>query len=610
MPRSVAEYIVKLQNMKKNVASYFNGPVTNVQLDMFLDDLRSMKEAHDAGYLEGPAENSYEDLIQELKTPNNETAIHQEIKKRAINAFTNMAGDLTCDAAFDADYYSSLYELISNDEKLREERTEYEQKKWAEDQYNNEMRNAFKNHDRNALDEAKTARDAEGFTDVRNQFINEGYEQGKLFNSCNKISNYIVENKNKGNKTDEEKYRFERIERMSSSHLFLPFMKVANDINKDKEKTLYNENVMKAAMEQAIKAAEQKQQAEREKKVADFKNARDTHIDNIQNQFKQFNKIRDRLGELNTGKSTKMFDQMFQQMDIFNTLRWDQDNYKESCLSKDLPTHYSEYIKKMMEKVDDYIKYKQKQFFPGKLGKQRLQAARDMKALLTEMQNEMNHFNDYRSEHTDEADALKVQMNLETAQSAHKNNAAEENVAKQAENKDALNDALDQTQNHADERHVDERHVDEKHADEKHADEKHADEKHADEKHADEKNVGKQTEQNVAEKDQNIPQENQKQQPDGPTREELLAPYSAILKPLHGEFREIVERDLLNAIYKKMNAQKAAPQQKPKEKISFDQLRKEMTHEKEVSGKVKRSKEADELRATVKRPTLDAPLKK
>ncbi len=417
MPRNIVEDTEKLQKLKNTAVACLTGAATPVQMDLFLDELKTMKTAYDLEELTGPSKTAYEELLETLRAPEAETELHKEIKKRAMNAFSNMAGKLDSDAAFDAGYYSDLYELVSNEDRIKAERTGYVQKKWAEDQCNQDLRKAIEAYDQEALDQAKRDREENGYTEVRNQLREEGFEKGKLFQSCTEVLKYLAENRKKADKTEYERDKLARIEDLRNSHLFVPYMKVVYDINKDKDKILYDDKNMQEALEQSKKAAEQAKRAEKEEKTADFIKHRDEHVTDVMKQFRDFEVLKVRLRVLDTGKKSDLFDQMLGQIKKFDDAKkrggWDnQESYKKDCLYENRYVHYRNQFKDIMPKLDDYIHNQQRRFFRGRLGKQRLEAAQQMRDLLEQMSEGMKSFKDYRDAHKVELIAVMEDMDL------------------------------------------------------------------------------------------------------------------------------------------------------------------------------------------------------
>ncbi len=417
MPSTVQKYTDQLKKLKENAAQYFENAPTPEQLEQFLTELKSVQDANSLGQITGTAKEAYDDLFATLKGPKEETAIHKEVKKRAIDAFTKMEGNLSNDAAYAAGYYSKLYELISNEERIKEERTEYARKNAAEDKYNQEMRSAIKAGDQNALDRAKAARETNGFTEIRNQLKNEGYEKGKFFKSCTDVFQYLADNKKKENKTEEEQAKFNRIGRIMKSHLFVPYMKIVHNIQKDKEAILYYDVDLQESMKQLKKSEEMAEQAkeaakkaEKERNAADFAKHRDEHVADIKAKFSQYTQIMTRLKELSEGKKTGYFDVMQGRGTSLSDNRWDNEKYKEKCLYDAITNQYDKKVQSVLEKVDEYIQHKERQLFKGKIGKQRLDVARELKTVLTQMQTSMNDFKTYRREHPQELGALMDQI--------------------------------------------------------------------------------------------------------------------------------------------------------------------------------------------------------
>ncbi len=570
---NVYEYVNKLKQMKDIAISCFDGHATHGQVKLFVDTLKSMKEANELGMLTGQAQEAYTDLIETLKAQQDETDIQREIKERAMNAFTNMAGNLNSDAAFDAGNYSEMYELVSNKERIRKERTEYEQKRWAEDQFNNEMRNAIKAHDPKALDQALREREQYGFTEIRNQFKKDGYEQGKVFKSCTEVLQYSIENKKKENKTEEEQAKYDRIEGLRKSHLFIPYMKVVYDISKDKEKILYNDESLQKAKDHSLQTSEKKID------TTDIVKHRDEHAADIKEKFKQFDEISARLNSLYAGKKTDKFKEMVHQMDLFNLKKLDNEMYKENCLNDGMMDRYQKAMKDLTEKVDVYIQHKQRQIFPGKLGKDRLAAAKEMKALLTGMQTSMQKFKKYSSQHPQERYTLMSQMmqerkakELEAAAKEQKTienavaapgkpvQAPEKQDANQnlkSEKRNSVAAAPTQTRRSRSNSMVQKSPVIKKGA--------------------------------FTEEDRKLLAQISSQ-----TKEQLLAPYSIMFSIAKGELREKLEKDMLNSINRK------------RELLTFKQLRDETSLKRDEGNKTKRLKEAEDVKMS-RKLKLDPP---
>lgn len=404
-PKNYVADTAKLMNMNMIANLCMDGQAADKQIEQFVDDLRSMKKAYDLGELTGAAKTSYEDLMETLKAPENETVLHKKIKERAMDAFTKMAGDLDSEAAVDADDYSALYKSVSNENRINRERTGYEQKRLAEDQYNSEMRRAIKVHDRVALEQAKREREESGFAEVRKQIRDDGYEQGKLFQSCTEVLKYLAENKKTDDKTEAERNKFKRIEKLRQSHLFLPYMGVVYDINKDKEKIIYEDKNMQDALKQS-------KQEEKEKKVADFIKNRDEHVDYIMRKFQEYEVLKTRLIVLNNEKKPDRFSEMIGQIKKFdeakNKLKWDDpESYKNDCLYDKKLNYAGDQFKAVLPKLEDYINHQQRKFFlgkffQGKLGKERLERAKQMRKTLNKMSTEMVGFKGYRDARKEE----------------------------------------------------------------------------------------------------------------------------------------------------------------------------------------------------------------
>ncbi len=416
MPKKV-QYTEQLKKLKETAIQYFGNNPTPEQMDQFLEELQSVQNANSIGFLTGADKEAYNDLVTTLKEPHDETAIHKAIKKRAIDAFTNMNGDLSSDAALEASRYSKLYEFISNEKRLKEERIEYERKNAAEGKYNQEIRSAIKAGSQEALDQAKAAREANGFTEIRNQLKNEGYGKGKIFKSCTDVFLYLGYNRKKENKTAEEQAQFNRIDRMKKSHLFVPYMKIVDNIHNDKEAILYSDATLQESMERLKESEEMIKRAkeavkkeEKERKAADFAKHRDEHAADINAKFSRYIQIMDQLKELSAGRSTEYFNTMRDRGTTLYQNRWNDEKYKETCLYDTITDKYDKQIQNVLEKVDEYIQHKERQFFKGKIGKQRLDAARELKTVLTEMQTSMQNFKTYRKEHPQELGTLMDQM--------------------------------------------------------------------------------------------------------------------------------------------------------------------------------------------------------
>ncbi len=204
---------------------------------------------------------------------------------------------------------------------------------------------------------------------------------------------------------------------MKKSHLFVPYMKIVDNIHKDKEAILYSDATLQESMEH-LKASEEMikrvkkaaKNAAKEKNAADFVKHRDEHAADIKDKFNRYIQIMDQLNELSAGRKTGYFDTMQERGSSLYNNRWDNEKYKETCLYDAITGQYDKRVQDVLESVDEYIQHKERQFFKGKIGKQRLDAARELKTVLTEMQTSMENFKNYRREHPQELGTLMDQM--------------------------------------------------------------------------------------------------------------------------------------------------------------------------------------------------------
>ncbi len=609
---NVNYYIEEIEKLKKSAQLCLSGSATSAQMDLFFDAFQLMKWNNDNGELTGQAKVAYENFINTLKEPENETEIHKEIKNRAMEALAKMGGNLNSDAAMDAQYYSELYELVSNEKRIIAERTEYEQKRWAEDQFNNEIRNALKTNNSKALDEAQIDREKYGFSDIRKQFEKDGNEQSKLFKSCTTVLDYLTEYSQKENKTEEELGKMAGANKLRNSHLFMPYMKVAYEINNDKDKILYNEEKIQESIKRSNYVPER---AEKDEKLANFTTKRDEHVKDIMDRFKRFDQISKQMDTLSKGKMTDHFRSMFVQMNVFNANKWNNENYKENCLNTENMVRFDNNIDDMLKQVSDYIKYKERQIFPGKLGKQRLSAAREMQAILTGMKTSMQEFKNYSEEHKQEANTLMTQMyearrqdvknqKVEAQPIKHeakdpeveaqpiKHEAKDPEVEAQPIKQEAKNQKIEaqpikqEAKNH-------EAEVQPRRARSNSVSLKSPKIREAEA-----------TDRLILKFDQKELDEFSKLD-----REKLLAPYKKFIDAFpEGKFRTDAENNFLRDIVNKTKAQNPAQEQSKKEKISFAKLQHEAFSAKEEADKIRRPKEAEDIK-TKRKLSLDPPAK-
>ncbi len=390
-----------------------SGKATPQQMETTVDLLQSLKKHYDSGKLDEKSEKSYEKLLDTLKAPKEETELHKAIKKRALDSLAKCAGNMTEEAISDALFYNELYEDVSNSKRINAECEKNEKKYHIERETAVCLQFALKDHDQRELQDQMIRRDRDGLTAERNQLINENFEQGKLFQSCSialqSLSEYSEKEAKKEAKTLEDVVMHNHTKDLRHAFLFAPYMDVVKVMTEVKDRNIYSKETLQTALEQF---GEEKDT----KNIADFEECIEEHNNRIMQKFEEYDALQERIYELNKGKKPKTFDNMLDQMEIFGRNKWNNGQYKENCLYGAWMDQYNSQLEQMLGKVDAYIRRKESQFFPGKIGRQRLEAARDMHRVLTAMREQMKEFRKYASAERQQEVQYKRMMRKQKAQ--------------------------------------------------------------------------------------------------------------------------------------------------------------------------------------------------
>lgn len=409
-----------------------SGKATPQQMETTVDLLQSLKKHYDSGKLDEKSENSYKELLNTLKAPKEETELHKAIKKRALDSLAKCAGNMTEEAISDALFYNDLYRDVSNSERIKTEREKNKKKYHIEVETAVGMQFAIKEHDLRALQDQMRRRDRDGLTAERNQLINENFEEGKLFQSCSTAFQLLSEYSKKEQKTIDDMLMYDQIKKLRKAFLFAPYMDVVKVMTDVKDRNIYSKETLQTALKQFGEEKDTKD-------IADFEKCIEDHNNRIMHRFEEYNALQERIYELNKGKRSKTFDNMLNQMDIFAQNKWNNEQYKENCLYDARMNQYNIQLEQMLGKVDAYIRRKESQFFPGKIGRQRLEAARDMHRVLTAMREQMKEFRKYAS--------AERQQEVQYKRMIRKQKAQEQKVQEQKVQEQKVQDQKVQDQN-------------------------------------------------------------------------------------------------------------------------------------------------------------------
>lgn len=399
-------YIKLMQFLRKRAIKYSKDPNSFhvIEADIFTNVLSFVKNEHDRNVFNDEEKLHYKEFVHELQSMDLDV-VRKEIKNRAMSSLQCVYGDLTNDFnrynIDEANRYSDLYKLLTDDLELSLQKMTYETQKASEKKMNAGIRDAIDRGDQKALDVWKEKRKTEGFVDVRNQLQEEGFEEGRTFGACSAVLKEMDELKNKENRTPDEKKRYERDLNLRNSNLFVSHMMMTRYMNKNPERDLYIEEKMQESLENSKKRLQ-------ENKIHAFEQYRDEHAAQMAGKFERFGQLLQKAQTSYTKKETANFGNVMKTLNAINAYNWNE-NYGKNSIYEAHQNIYNKGLERALDTLDTYIQGKQKPRFPfmmGKVAKERLDEAKEMRALLAEIQNDMKAFRSYVGEHTMETAAL------------------------------------------------------------------------------------------------------------------------------------------------------------------------------------------------------------
>ena len=401
------------------------------ETDIVMNELLYVKNAHDRNELNDEEKLRYKNFVYKLKSMDCDL-IRKEIENRAMCSFKSIQGDLTTDSQCfnieQANSYSDLYNLLADYQQLSREKFNYESKEASEKEMNAGIRDAIDRGDQEALDAWKERRKNTGFVDVRKQLQEEEFEKGNTFGACNAVLKELDELEHKKDRTPDEKKRYERDLKLKNSSLFGPYMLITRHMNQNPERDLYVEEKMQESLENAkeqlkketekrlreekrLKEETEKRLKEesekrlKENKIRAFEQYRDEHAAQMAAQFERFNQLFQNAQTTYTKKETADFGKVMKELNSINDYNWNE-NYGKNSIYEAHQNIYNKGLERALDTLDTYIQKPRFSRMMGSLAKERLEEAKEMRDLLTEIEINMKAFRSYVGEHTMETAAL------------------------------------------------------------------------------------------------------------------------------------------------------------------------------------------------------------
>lgn len=414
MPKKKQDYGKKIQELREMTQEYRKNPdkFTGKDADLFLYELIHIKNMNASEPFQDNEKISYRLLFDDLQGDQNDV-IHTEIKKRAMDAFLeindNLNGEQKQYKIEEAICYSELYKDVLDEVTKINLKVDYEMKQMKENKLNADIRDAINKGNQKILDELKESRKKTGFVNIRNQFQEEGFEKGKMFQACNIILKEINEIEQKKTRTRQDAFLHERDLLLKQSPLFDSYMQITHDINNNPERDLYVEEKMQESLEKTQKQLNEKASVEREEKINLFEQKRKQHVLDMAQEFEKFDEQFHNAEMSYDKKRTNNFGSVMQALGALKDYKWNE-NYGKNSIYEAYQERYDKGIEKALDTLDTYIQGKSRfAFLRRKLGNERLEQAQQMRELLGEIRNKMQEYRSTVKEHPMETGALMEQ---------------------------------------------------------------------------------------------------------------------------------------------------------------------------------------------------------
>ena len=408
------DYGKKIQELREMTQEYRKNPdkFTGEDADLFLYELIHIKNMNASEPFQDNEKIRYRLLFDDLQGDQNDV-IHTEIKKRAMDAFLeindNLNGEQKKYKIEEAICYSELYKDVLDEVTKINLRVDYDMKQMKENKLNADIRDAINKGNQKILDELKESRKKTGFVNVRNQFQEEGFEKGKMFQACNIILKEINEIEQKKTRTRHDAFLHERDLLLKQSPLFDSYMQITHDINNNPERDLYVEEKMQESLEKTQKQLNEKASVEREEKINLFEQKRKQHVLDMAQEFEKFDEQFHNAEMSYDKKKTNNFGSVMQALGALKDYKWNE-NYGKNSIYEAYQERYDKGIEKALDTLDTYIQGKSRfAFLRRKLGNERLEQAQQMRELLGEIRNKMQEYRSTVKEHPMETGALMEQ---------------------------------------------------------------------------------------------------------------------------------------------------------------------------------------------------------
>ena len=408
------DYGKKIQELREMTQEYRKNPdkFTGKDADLFLYELIHIKNMNASEPFQDNEKISYRLLFDDLQGDQNDV-IHTEIKKRAMDAFLeindNLNGEQKQYKIEEAICYSELYKDVLDEVTKINLKVDYEMKQMKENKLNADIRDAINKGNQKILDELKESRKKTGFVNVRNQFQEEGFEKGKMFQACNIILKEINKIEQKKTRTRQDAFLHERDLLLKQSPLFDSYMQITHDINNNPERDLYVEEKMQESLEKTQKQLNEKASVEREEKINLFEQKRKQHVLDMAQEFEKFDEQFHNAEMSYDKKRTNNFGSVMQALGALKDYKWNE-NYGKNSIYEAYQERYDKGIEKALDTLDTYIQGKSRfAFLRRKLGNERLEQAQQMRELLGEIRNKMQEYRSTVKEHPMETGALTEQ---------------------------------------------------------------------------------------------------------------------------------------------------------------------------------------------------------
>lgn len=408
------DYGKKIQELREMTQEYRKNPdkFTGKDADLFLYELIHIKNMNASEPFQDNEKISYRLLFDDLQGDQNDV-IHTEIKKRAMDAFLeindNLNGEQKQYKIEEAICYSELYKDVLDEVTKINLKVDYEMKQMKENKLNADIRDAINKGNQKILDELKESRKKTGFVNIRNQFQEEGFEKGKMFQACNIILKEINEIEQKKTRTRQDAFLHERDLLLKQSPLFDSYMQITHDINNNPERDLYVEEKMQESLEKTQKQLNEKASVEREEKINLFEQKRKQHVLDMAQEFEKFDEQFHNAEMSYDKKRTNNFGSVMQALGALKDYKWNE-NYGKNSIYEAYQERYDKGIEKALDTLDTYIQGKSRfAFLRRKLGNERLEQAQQMRELLGEIRNKMQEYRSTVKEHPMETGALMEQ---------------------------------------------------------------------------------------------------------------------------------------------------------------------------------------------------------